>query len=270
MLRRLPVVVAAAVAVATACGPTQPDSARPHGFSTASTASTTTPASAAAPSTPQSGVSNGNAYTVTTAATDGATPDGHGHWHTHTGQLTGLNVSGDPAVVAAFNNAVNASARGLLDRARADARPARWVWTFDVKPTVTFRPTAIAELLVGTYYAAQAAHPVNYVGTIVIDSGTAQPITLKMLFSDESRGLQRLSEQTKLLGPAVDRQGGPPMPDEPGNQPREENFANWIPSAEGMEIHFADYQFGHGLPVITVPWTGLADVLAPNMTALAQ
>jgi hypothetical protein len=37
-----------------------------------------------------------------------------------------------------------------------------------------------------------------------------------------------------------------------------------------MEIHFADYQFGPGLPVITVPWTALSDVLAADMSALAQ
>jgi hypothetical protein len=135
---------------------------------------------------------------------------------------------------------------------------------------VTFRPTAVNELLVGVFYAAGAAHPVNYVSTIVIDSRTARPITLKGLFSNESRGLQRLSEQTKLIWPTVYGHGSSePMPDEPGNQPREENFANWIPTTAGMEIHFADYQFGPGLPILTVPWTALTDVLTPEMIALA-
>src|ERR1700722_5149481 len=270
MHRFLPVLVAATIAVsATACGPTHPDSAAPHG------ASITTGATTSAKEPPgnvvRSGVSNGQSYIVTAAANDGATPDGHGHWHVHTGQLTGQNAGGDPAVVTAFNSASDASAQGLLDHSRADARPAWWDWTFDVKPTVTFRPTAIAELLVGTYYSAQAAHPVNYVSTIVIDSRTAQPITLKALFSNEPHGLQRLSEQTKLIWPTAYGHGGnEPMPDERGNQPREENFANWIPTATGIEIHFADSQFGHGLPVITIPWTALADVLAPDMTALVD
>jgi hypothetical protein len=48
------------------------------------------------------------------------------------------------------------------------------------------------------------------------------------------------------------------------------NFANWIPTAAGIELHFTDGQFGHGLPVITVPWSTVADVLAPDMTALAR
>ena len=266
----LPVLVAATIAAsATACGPNHPDSAAPHVASTASKA----PPTVNDPPTNvlRSGVSNGRSYIVLAATNDGATPDGHGQWHIHTGQLTGQHSDGDPAVIAAFNTASHDSAQELLDHARADGHPASWDWTFDVKPSVTFRPTAIAELLVGTYYAAQAAHPVNYVSTIVIDSRTGQPIMLKALFSNESRGLQRLSEQTKLLWPTAYGHGGnEPMPDGPGNQPREENFANWIPTAAGMEIHFADYQFGHGLPVLTVPWTALADVLAPDMTALVN
>jgi hypothetical protein len=42
------------------------------------------------------------------------------------------------------------------------------------------------------------------------------------------------------------------------------------PTAAGIELHFTDGQFGHGLPVITVPWPTVSDVLAPDMTALAQ
>ncbi len=83
--------------------------------------------------------------------------------------------------------------------------------------------------------------------------------------------MNRLSEQTKLIWPKVYGHGNNgPMPDEPGNRPVEENFANWIPTAAGMEIHFADGQLGHGLPVITVPWSPLSDVLAPNMVPLTQ
>lgn len=142
-------------------------------------------------------------------------------------------------------------------------------WLFESKPTVTFRTAAIAELIEGVYSAKQAAHPVNHVNTIVIDSRTAKPITLGDLFANQQDGLNRLSQQTKLIFPQL--YGGPsPMADEPGNQPVAANFANWIPTATGMELHFADYQFGHGLPVITVPWAALDDVLAPDMTALTH
>ena len=143
-------------------------------------------------------------------------------------------------------------------------------WLFESNPTVTFRTSAIAELIVGVHSAKEAAHPNDYVSTVVIDSRTAKPITLADLFVDEQAGLNRLSEQTKVIFPQVWGGGPSPMLDEPGNRPIAENFANWIPTAAGMELHFADYQFGHGLPVITVPWSAVADVLAPDMTALTH
>ncbi|MBT0567714.1 DUF3298 domain-containing protein [Williamsia sp. CHRR-6] len=53
-----------------------------------------------------------------------------------------------------------------------------------------------------------------------------------------------------------------------GIEPREENFANWTASPQGMQIHFLDYQLGGyalGRIDITIPWVRLADVLAPGM-----
>ena len=130
----------------------------------------------------------------------------------------------------------------------------------------SFRPTAIAQLLVGTYYAEKAAHPLDYVSTLVIDSRTAGPITLGDLFTDEQAGLRRLSEQSRALLPTI---GGGSGPESPGTRPIAENFANWMPTAQGLEIHFADYQVGHGLPVVTVPWSAIADLLTPAMQPLA-
>lgn len=221
--------------------------------------------SLAAPAAAESGVSNGQRYTVALAAIDGDTADNVGHWTVQAGQLTG----GDPQVTAAFNAASKASADYLIDRARDDAGPppypAGWEWTLKATSQPTFRPSAIAQLTTGVYYGKGAAHPVNYVSTVVIDSRTAKPITLAALFANLQDGLHRLSQQTKKIGI-----GSGPMSDQPGNAPVEENFANWIPTAQGMELHFADYQFGHGTPVTTVPWTALVDVLAPDMTVLAQ
>lgn len=213
----------------------------------------------------ESGESNGKTYTVAAATIAGATPDGGGRWHAEVAQVSG----GDPSVAEAFNKAGDASARGQIEQVRTDADSVP-SWTFEVKSELFFRPTALAQLLTGVYYAHGAAHPNNYVSTVVIDSRSARPITLSDLFSDEQDGLNRLSEQTKRIWPTVYGDGGEPMLDEPGNRPIAENFANWIPTADGLELHFADYQFGHGLPVITVPWAALTDVLAPDMTVLAQ
>ena len=214
------------------------------------------------PSTTESGISSGKAYTVMTSSIEGSTPDGRNRWSVQVGELTG----GDPAVTEAFNSASQTSARELLDFVRAD-----WAYTefeFESRGRVTIRPTAIAQLIGGTVYCC--AHPTGFVQTIVIDSRTAQPVTLADLFANEQDGLNRLSEQTKTLGPD-NYEIALPMPDMPGNAPAAENFANWIPTAEGMEIYFEEYQFGDRLPgTLVVPWSALTDVLAPDMVVLTQ
>jgi hypothetical protein len=271
MPHRLAAVLALAVSVATACGePMHTDSAAPRCAATASKVPTTMNDPPNNLST--AGDSNGQSYFGVFSNSDGATSDGHGHWHTRIAEITKRKTSGDPAVIATFNSAIDAAAQGLIDQVCADTGTTA-SWNLDVKsyPTVKFRPSAITEVLHGIVFVTGAAHPVHYVSTVVADSRTAKPITLNTLFSNESRGLQRLSEQTKLIWPTIYGHGSSdPMPDQTGNQPREANFANWIPTAAGMEIHFADDQLGPGLPVITIPWPALTDVLAPNMTALTN
>ncbi len=203
------------------------------------------------------GTSGGLTYTVSTTALD------IGGWQVAVGQLSGGNNS----VTTAFNNASRASGKTMADMLDAD-HVIRSESGFTARPTVNFRPTAVAQVLTGTYYWRLAAHPLNYITTIVIDTRTAAPITLRDLFSDTQSGLDRLSQLTKSIFPAVYGNGAP-MGDEPGNAPIETNFDNWIPAASGLEIHFADGQFGHGLPVITVPWSQLTDLLAPDMQVLA-
>ena len=244
----------AAAAMVAGCGGT---SSRPP-TSTAATATTSAPAAS------DSGVSNGRNYTVTTSTIDGRAPNAAGKWHVEAGLL----FDGEPAVADAFNKASQASARQQIDEVRANATAAM-PWTLKSKARVSFRNTAVAQIITGVYNAQGAPHPVDYVATVVIDSRTAKPITLADLFTHEQDGLNRLSEQTRLL--LTTTNGNPaPAPTEPGIPPTEQNFANWILTAQGMEIHFNDDQLGHALPVVTVPWSALTDVLAPTKAALAQ
>jgi hypothetical protein len=202
----------------------------PSSSSSASSSSTT--------STTASAVSDGKHYSVTTTSIGGTTLDRNGTWKAKFGQLAG----GDPAVVEVFNGASQAAVHRQVDRATADTREATTSWHLESNGQVTFRRVAITQLINGAL--GGGAHPTTYIDTVVIDSRTAKPITLADLFSDEQAGLQRLSEQTKLA-------------------PTEANFANWIPTADGVEIY--------RLPqVITVPWSALNDVLAPGMAGLAQ
>jgi len=194
-----------------------------------------------------------------------ATPDGKGRWSL----VLDLVADGDTKVAEVFNNAVKASADDQLTPVKRDAG-SEGTWTFDTDPKIYFGDAFIAELISGLYSHVPAAHPVGYTSTVVIDSRSAKPITLGDLFTDKQAGLNRLSEQTKQLLPAVMGTGPTPMADEPGNEPKESNFANWIPTPAGLEIHFADYQFVHGSPVITVPWSALDGLLAPGMADLRK
>lgn len=259
--RRGAVLVATLAAGLTACS----SSTSTPATTTATTAVTSSASSGAPPTTaaPSSGVSNKQTYSVTRSTAGDATADGKGRWTLVVDTITG----GDPRVAGAFNSAVHASAAGQLEPVKRDADP-DGTWTFETQPQIFFGGASVAELISGLYVHVPSAHPTSSVSTVVIDSRTAKPITLADLFTDKQAGLDRLSEQTKALLPTVTGVGPTPMADEPGNAPVEANFANWIPTPAGLEIHFADYQFFHGTPTITVPWSALDGLLAPAMDAL--
>jgi hypothetical protein len=218
----------------------------------------------AAPAAADAGITNGANYSVKDTSIEGGTPDQMGSWAAQFGELSG----GDPRVVQAFNDASRAAAQGQIDRLKSVVNPGL-AWSLKSSGRVTFRRIAVGQVITGTEF--YGAVPTVEYSTVVIDSRTARPITIADLFTDEQAGLQRLSEQTKvMLGKTYGFDGGR-QPDQPGNAPLAQNFANWIPTADGMEIDFAPYQFGaRYTEKITVPWSALADVLAPDMQALAQ
>ena len=196
----------------------------------------------AAPASAETGVSNGKTYTVTMTAVDGV----------QAGQLAG----GEPAVVEGFNGASEASAHQVIDAVHADA-PKGITWDFESQTHVTFRSIAIAQVISGNLSAEMRAQIIRYVGTVVVDSRSGRPIDVVDLFTDPRAGFDRLAEQTKIL---TDYDGIAATP---------ENFANWIPTADGLELHFPSSLL-FWPPAITVPWSDLTDVIAPNMAGLAQ
>ncbi|HKV22733.1 MAG TPA: DUF3298 domain-containing protein [Mycobacterium sp.] len=199
----------------------------------------------ATPAAAEAGVSNDRTYTVAMTSIGGATADRMGSWDARIAELS----EGDPAVAEAFNRAGRASAQEQIDRAELESNPGEQ-WNFESHGQVSFRSIAVSQLILGTHY--YGAHPTSYISTVVIDSRSANPIMLTDLFADEQAGLNRLSEMT-------------------GAEPRSENFVNWIPTSEGLEIHFAPYQFGIALPETkTVTWAALADLLAPAMAGIAR
>lgn len=220
-----------------------------------------TAVTSAVPAAADSGISNGVTYTVASTVIDGSTPENNGTWKAEIVQLSG----GDPAVVKAFNDASQASARGQVPDIGGDGTKF-FPWTFESHGRVSFRSIAIGQVITGNSYFG--ASPTVFHSTVVIDSRNAQPIMLADLFTDERAGLTRLSEQaTKILTADGMNLG----PNEPGSAPIAKNFANWLPGADGLEIYFEAYQFGIRMAqTITVPWSALTDVLAPAMAGLAN
>ena len=254
---RMAVLAAALAAGLVACAGA-PQSGQSPAATAPSSASAVTPNSAA-----QTGVSNRKTYTVDQSVSNGAATNGS--WNLVMDTVSG----GDPQVAEAFNHAVHAASKHLLDNATRTANP-QGQWTFETSPQVFFSSASISALITGTYNDQTAAHPAGSVINVVIDSRSGQAITLKELFTDPQAGLDRLSEQTKLLLPPAMGVTSTPMPNIPGDKPLLENFESWIPTPAGLEIHFADYEFVHGTPVITVPWSAIDDLLAPGMQALRQ
>lgn len=229
----------------------------------ASAAVTTSPETTTEPPPSQFGTSNGVRYGVTTTSIDGFSPDGLGTWKAMRGHLVG----GDPAVARAFNDASQTVARRQLSDAFAGAGDGTTPWSFEANGQVTFRQPMIAQVITSAFYLG--AHSSTEAGTVVVDGRTARPVAMADVFADERAGLDRLSGQTKAILPKINGWQGV-MPDEPGNAPRPENFANWIPTADGMELHFPATQFKVGVAeTVTVPWSQLTDLLAPNMADLA-
>lgn len=257
------VALIAGVSALAGCGG---DGAAPEATpSSALSTAASSPTSAAPTTTPPagaSGVSNGQTYTVTRTAIEGDSADGRGSWSTDFGLLAG----GDHAVVEAFNGASHAAAQDQVNAAMKGAADGSTPWTFEADGTVSFRSVVVAQIFYGAL--TYGAHPTAYVGTVVIDSRSRDPVMLADLFTDPQAALNVIAEQTRAI---LAKDGLEIPPDEPGAQPKAENFANWIPTADGLEFHFAEYQFGPRLPaVVTVPWSAVADMLTPTMADVSR
>ncbi|MGH3678640.1 MAG: DUF3298 domain-containing protein [Mycobacterium sp.] len=209
-------------------------------------------------------VSNGVTYAAAPASIAGTSPDGLGTWSVHYQRIDG----GQPNIAAAINDDLDAEAEAQVWQNTWDASTTHR-WTFESTGTLSFRPLTISALFVGEYDTDLPNMPFHTVATRVFDSRRGVLITWNNLFRDKQAGLTRLSEQTTAILPTIYtlppswRSGGE-------TNPLDINFKYWIPTAEGIELHFPDHQFGRGLPVITVPWAKVADLIAPEFLPITE
>ncbi|WP_319456967.1 MULTISPECIES: DUF3298 domain-containing protein [unclassified Mycobacterium] len=207
---------------------------------------------------------NEQTYVAVPAMITGNSPDSLGTWTVHYERVDG----GNPDVAAAVNDGIDAEANRQV-RQNTWEGSKKHQWTFDATGTVHFYAGTISELFVGGYDADERNVRRDTVTSAVFDGRTGTPITWDNLFRDKGAGLARLSEQTAAILPTVYT---PVHPDEWKRYgqlaPVDINFKYWIPTAQGIELHFPDYQFGRGIKVITVPWANIEDLIAPEFVPI--
>lgn len=214
-------------------------------------------------------VSNGVTYAVVPGVVEGRSPINNlGDWVVNYERLGG----GDPAITDAINRILDDEAGGQVWLYAASASKSS-PWTFRTQGRLLFRPVTISALFLGQYNAVELPNmPVDTVATRVFDSRSGIQIVWDNLFIDKQAGLNRLSDLTKQILPAA--YPNPPVGGwaEYGSSmaPIERNFKFWIPTAEGIELHFPEGQFGRELRVITLPWNGVRDVIAPVFLPITE
>jgi hypothetical protein len=195
----------------------------------------------------------------------GKSPDGLGTWAVHYQRVSG----GNPDVAATISGHMDNEANREVQQATWDGSTRR-PWNFDAAGSVSVRPMTVSEVFVSEYNVNEPHMPMKSVATIVCDSRSGELITLDNLFTDKVAGMTRLSEQTEasLAGVAA--------PDDLRAWKRNGllapvtvNFKNWVPTAKGMELHFPDMQFGRGLKAVTVPWSAVSDLIAPEFAPIS-
>ncbi|WP_430334461.1 RsiV family protein [Rhodococcus sp. ACT016] len=254
------------LAVAGCSGTTGTTGSKPESLevtvSAAPTAMSALSSTAATSATSVAFSGNETGYTATTVRISG--DNGRVRYDVLVPQVEG----GDPAVTAEFDESMRAALQDQIDGWPGQRFSLE---STDRSAVVHIGSRVVSGLLVTSWNAdPPGAHPSPLVATVVVDADDAQPITLDRLFPDLQAGLNRLSEESARLLP--DTAAGPEFERE-GIEPKRENFANWVATPAGMEIHFTDYQVGPhaiGLVVVTVPWDRLSDVVAPDLLGVVS
>ncbi|MGE2692807.1 DUF3298 domain-containing protein [Mycolicibacterium pulveris] len=222
----------------------------------------------AAPTAAADTTSNGVVYSVVPDVRAGVSPQGPGEWTVNYEKIAG----GDPAITDAINRILDDEADGQVWLFAASASKSS-PWTFHTQGRLHFRPMTISALFEGQYNAVELPNmPVDTVATRVFDSRSGIQIVWENLFVDEQAGLNRLGELTKKILPAT--YATPPLGGwgeyYAGWAPVERNFRFWIPTDAGIQMYFPEGQFGREVRSITIPWSAVADLIAPAFAPITS
>jgi hypothetical protein len=209
-------------------------------------------------------VAHGAGFTAVPSVISGKSPDELGTWTVHYQHVDG----GDPAVGAEINEHLDAEADREVQQATWDGSTKR-PWTFDANGMVHVGPMTVSEIFVGQYNTDEPNMPMRSVASVVCDGRNGAPITWDNLFLDKQAGLTRLANETAAsLGAAAPPEHIRDWQRQGQFAPIDINFKAWIPAADGIQLHFPEFQFGRGLKVVTVPWTKVADQIRPEFAPI--
>ncbi|MDP0399749.1 hypothetical protein [Tsukamurella strandjordii] len=164
---------------------------------------------------------------------------------------------GDPAVTKRFNEAMKASRAGMPP-ADESTTASDGELTGGYRSGVTrIGANAVAGRIVLYWNGKGAAHPNNSLGTVVIATKTATPVTVDDVYRDKSAALGRI----RGLLPELDTSGRLRADNVSGD----DILDAWLPTATGIEVYVpVAHVAGDYVPVV-VPYVKIADLLRPGM-----
>ncbi|MCV7337346.1 hypothetical protein H7K12_20295 [Mycobacterium senegalense] len=115
----------------------------------------------------------------------------------------------------------------------------------------------VAGRIVLLWYGKGAAHPNQSLGTVVIQTRDAAPVTVEDLYQDRAAAQARL----RTLLPQLDTSRRLTAQQVSG----EDIDTNWLPTSSGLEVYVSVAHALGDYVVVTVPWDRIADVLRPGM-----
>ncbi|WP_238219760.1 hypothetical protein [Tsukamurella pulmonis] len=170
-------------------------------------------------------------------------------------------AEGDPAVTARFNAAMRASMANMPQNTPdTDADDTTLSGGYGTGVT-KIGSGVVAGRIVLLWYGRGAAHPNRSLGTVVIATATAQPITVDNLYRDPTAARAHLRTLVPSLDPSLRLR----------HETLEyETFTNWLPTPTGLEVYVSvPHIAGDFVPVI-VPWERFADQLKPGVEQMLR
>lgn len=119
---------------------------------------------------------------------------------------------------------------------------------------------AVGGVLLTNYFMQGAAHPNNQIGTVVINTETAQPI----LLSDVLPTAHAIAGVKDLIRRQVSEAGPTPFLDEATT------LANWLPTATGITFYVPVAHAAGDFWPFALPWSNLESVVPAEVLAVLR